>query len=546
MSHIGNFQFVSVSDKYKDVKLPYELCLPKDLRHWVSSLEDKRFLYREKKKVDIRNCSSIVFEHYRQATLFDSISEYDMRVLANSVSSREMIALALETDENHVLAEYLSRISKPISPTFSSSSDGPCQEQVVVGHDKVDLTKLPILLQHEFDGAPYISAGVVVARDPETSDYNVGIYRLMFRMKNELGINITAPHRFRWFYQKAFDKKQPLEVAVCLGFHGLDLLASVTTVPEGTDELAIWGGMQQEAIEMVKCKTIDLYVPAHAEIVLEAKMEPIGWTESEGPYGEFPGTYSGMRKNPTMKVQAITTRHDPIYQSATHGGRHLGHTDFFVIIPQIELSIYQALKHAGIDVRAVHVLPSSAGMVCYLSISSRVKGDSRNALYVALSGSRQNFPKYCVVMDPDINIYDDDEVLWAIATRTQPKEDVIILENMRIPSSSDPSLAGPPYAMSKLGLDATIPLEMPRTKFEYSKPPAFSGTEARESNRKSSVQVAREMKEILLKNGPLFFYEVASKFENESYRDILLAWSDLRESGAVEQDNTGKYALKSK
>src|SRR5579872_6662570 len=112
-----------------------------------------------------------------------------------------------------------------------------------------------------------------------------------------------------------------------------------------------------------------------------------------------------MRKNPILRVKSITSRKNPIYQSATHGGKHLAYTDFFVIIPQIELSIFQALKNAGIDARQVRMVEESAGMICYLSIEARAQGDSRNALHVALSGSRQNFPKYCVVVDSDIDVF---------------------------------------------------------------------------------------------------------------------------------------------
>ena len=226
---------------------------------------------------------------------------------------------------------------------------------------------------------------------------------------------------------------------------------------------------------MIKCKTLDLSVPEHSEIILESKMDPIGWSEPEGMYGEFPGTYSGMRKNPTLKVQAITSRRNPIYQSATHGTDRLADTDFFVLIPQIELNIHTMLENAGIEVKQVRIIPESAGMMCYASIHARSKGDSRNAIYLVLSGSRQNFPKYCIIVDSDIDVFDDGAVMWALSTRSQPEEDTIILEGMRIPSSSDPSLTGsPPYSMSKLGLDATIPFGADKERFSHSKPPVFA------------------------------------------------------------------------
>ena len=199
------------------------------------------------KEVDVRDCSEIIAENYKQATLFGNVQGYNSQLIANAMSSRKMIALALDTEETNILSEYASRIAKPIPPKFASTSKGArCQEEILAAKEsEVDLTTLPILLQHEFDGAPYISAGMVVAKDPETGEYNIGIYRLMFRKVNELGINITAPHRLRWFYQKAYEKGKPQEVAVCLGLHALDYLAAVTTSPEGVDELAVWGGLAE-------------------------------------------------------------------------------------------------------------------------------------------------------------------------------------------------------------------------------------------------------------------------------------------------------------
>jgi len=502
-------------------------------------------LHKEERELDVRSCSALISEHYKQASFFKKIAGYDYPLIANAVSSREMMALSLESDERGLLEEYQRRISSPIKPNFSSSSDAGCQEEVTIGEDRVDLTSLPVLLQHEFDGAPYITSGVLVSKDPESLEYNIGIYRLMFRKKNELGINITAPHRVRWFYLNALKRGKPLDIAICLGLHALDLLAAVTTVPEGVDELAIWGGIQREPIKLVPSKTLDgLYVPSHAEIVIEAQLEPVGWTEPEGPYGEFPGTYSGMRKNPTIKVRAITKRRNAIYQSATHGGRHIENTDFFVLIPQIELSIHQALKHAGVDVKAVRVLPSSAGMMCFLSISQRSKGDARNALYVALSGSRQNFPKYCVIVDEDIDVMDDSQVMWAIATRSQPSEDVILLDGMRIPSSSDPSLfGGPPFSMSKMGLDATIPMDRDRQKFKHSEVPKPAPRTTQGAENKSEETVALEIQEIL-RSGPLYFSEVLERVSGASYRTVLRAWSSLRELSAISQNETGRYELR--
>ncbi|HXQ91866.1 MAG TPA: UbiD family decarboxylase [Nitrososphaerales archaeon] len=519
-----------------------------DLRDWIKTLETNNLLNRVSRNTDVRDCPKLIYENYNQATLFERIEDYDFPLIANSFSSRQMMSLCLGTDTKDILSEYRSRISKPIPPIFDESGSRRCQEVSIASNEsEVDLTKLPILLQHEKDGAPYVSAGVLVAKDPETSEYNIGIYRLMFRQKNELGINITAPHKLRWFYQKAFERGKSLEVAVCLGLHALDCLAAVTSCPEGYDELSVWGGLQKQPIKMVKCKTLDLSVPAHSEIILESKMDPIGWSEPEGMYGEFPGTYSGMRKNPVLKVQAITSRQNPIYQSATHGTDRLANTDFFVLIPQIELSIQTVLENAGIEVKQVRIIPESAGMMCYASIHPRAKGDSRSAVYLVLSGSRQNFPKYCIIVDSDIDVFDDGAVMWALSTRSQPEEDTIILDGIRIPSSSDPSLTGsPPFTMSKLGIDATTPFGADKERFMHSRPPVFAPhVHSDKSGTPDSGLVSGIEKKILTK-GPMFFYDVVKLFPDESFRQILLAWSELRENDRIEQGMDGRYAIRNR
>lgn len=511
----------------------------------MATLESEGLLKKLKAPVDVRNCSQIISENDEKATLFERVDGYEIPLIANAVSSRRMIALALDTSERGVLPEYLSRISNLVSPRFASES-GLCQEKLIAKEEsEVDLTSLPILLQHENDGAPYITAGVLVARDPETKVYNIGIYRLMFRSKNELGINITAPHKLRWFYQRAFDKREPLDVAVCIGLHALDLLAAVTSSAEVMDELAIWGGLQKSAIKMVHCKSIDLFVPEHCEMVLEGRMDPTGWTEPEGMYGEFPGTYSGMRKNPFLKIGAITSRKDPIYQSATHGGKNLGRTDFTVIVPQIELSVFQAISNAGIDVKQVRMVEESSGMICYVSIRPRAPGDAANALHVALAGSNQNFPKYCIVVDSDIDVFDNESLIWAVSTRTQPGEDAIIMKGLRIPSSSDPSLAGT-RTMSKLGIDATIPFDADKERFARTKPPEASEFPKGRKEFDSEVRIKEIIVGLLREEGPLYFYDITKKLRDASFRNILLSWSDLRKTGQVEQGMDGKYSLAKK
>ena len=207
---------------------------------------------------------------------------------------------------------------------------------------------------------------MLVAKDPITHVTNLGIYRMMFRTKSETGVDLTAPHKLRRYYQTAIDRtSKPLEVACVIGLHGIDMLSSVASSPSNVDEYETMGGFRGEPAELVRCKTIDVLVPANAEIVLECELPLSGWVADEGPYGEFTGTYGGLKRNPILKVKAVTHRRDPILQSATHGGSHPGWTDFYLLVPIFESQITNALMSANIDVRGLRFHPGSSGDVAH-------------------------------------------------------------------------------------------------------------------------------------------------------------------------------------
>jgi len=294
----------------------------------------------------------------------------------------------------------------------------------------------------------------------------------MLRTSRETGIDVTVPHKLRTYYQRALEMGKPLEVVVLIGLPTIDLLGSVISSPYDVNEYEVLGGIRGEPVELVKCETLDLYVPSNAEIVLECEMPPIGWTVDEGPYGEFTGTYGGLKMNPILRVKAITHRRNPIFLSATHGGRKPGWTDLQLLFPIIELDLFRALRQAWIDVKGIRLHPGGAGMWAIASIRPKEKGDAKIALALMLTSTRQVFPKYAVVVDDDIDISDDDQVVWAMTYRAQPSEDIIILNDLKaIPL--DPSLISdtPPVTTSKMGIDATIPFDKPRHRFESCLPP---------------------------------------------------------------------------
>jgi len=503
------------------------------LGEWLRKLEKNNLLQRIKHTVSIHEVADIIARNYMKATLIEKIEGYEIPLAANIASNRRMIALALGVEESKVVEELEKRINNKISPIFVD--DGPCKEVIKTG-DEVDLTIFPLHLQHEFDAAPYITASIAVARDPDRGVYNLGIYRMMLRTSRETGIDVTAPHKLRAYYQRALEMGRSLEVAVLIGLPTIDLLGSVISSPYDVDEYEVLGGIRKEPVELVKCETIDLYVPSNAEIVLECEMPPVGWTVDEGPYGEFTGTYGGLKMNPILRVKAVTHRRNPIFLTATHGGRRPGWTDLHLLFPVIELDIFRALRQAGIDVKGIRLHPGGAGMWAIVSIRPKEKGDSKTALFLTLTSSRQAFPKYAVVVDDDIDIYDDEQIIWAMTYRAQPSEDILILNDLKaIPL--DPSLQSemPPVSTSKMGFDATIPIDRPRNRFEPCLPPKPSNIKKPDISEEELLKMLDE---------PKYFIELAENYSGEVYREFLKLFGKLREKGLIKRDQQGRYIKK--
>jgi len=435
------------------------------LREWLNLLEKERLLVQVAHEVDMRYVAAIADKNTEKATLFEKLKGYKISLAANTISTRRMVALALHTKEDEILGEYGQRINTPIKPRLIDH--GPVKE-VVITDDEVDLTKFPIHLQHADDGAPYISSGIMMCKDPDTELSNAGIYRHMFLTKNVLGAAFNPGGGTGRIYRKMLVQGKPLEAAIVVGVHPLDMMA--TQQHSLFTDLEIMGGLRKEPVELVKCETINLEVPSNAEMVLEGEILPYGPTILEGPYGEFHACLGGVRTTPTIRVKAVTHRKDPIFQTATIASKHYRNTDTpWLTHPASEWGIYNALRGKGIDVRDINVTPSGVGFHVVFSIKKWSEGLGKNALLIALSSY---LIKHAVVVDDDIDVHDMEEVEWAIATRVQPHEDVILVEGLWA-KPLDPSLAlhEQPLTTSKLGIDATKPLGVPSHIFEIADVP---------------------------------------------------------------------------
>jgi 2,5-furandicarboxylate decarboxylase 1 len=417
------------------------------LREWLRRLASSGRLAIMKPNVPLRYRLAAIAKRLdgHQATLFPAPDGHAIPVVSGIVSSRSWIAEAMGVEERMLLQHFQECAMNPLP--WREVSDGPVQEVV---HRDVDLTRiLPIPTHNEHDSGPYITAGLVITRNPRTGVQNVSINRCQISSARRMGILILPRHTFA-YYQMAEAEGKPLEVAIVIGVDPLTLLSSQAIVPIDYDELGIAGALHGKSLNVVKCKTNEVRVPADAEIVIEGRILPKE-REPEGPFGEFPQYYGARANRHVIEVDAITHRRKPLYHTIIGGGlEHLVLGE----IPR-EATLLAHLKRSFPNVLDVH-LPR--GGVCryhlVVQIDKRQEGEAKNIIMGAFAGHYDI--KQVVVVDRDVDIYNPDEVQWAIATRFQADQDLVVITNAQ-GSKLDPSARD--GVSAKLGFDATVPLD---------------------------------------------------------------------------------------
>jgi 2,5-furandicarboxylate decarboxylase 1 len=371
---------------------------------------------------------------------FENIKESSIPVVGGLLSSKELIGRALNLKKEHLLHNLSSAIENPLLPEIVAS--GECQEVV---EPAVDLTTLPIMRYTEKDGGKYIASAVSIVRDPELGR-NMCFHRLMLLGKNRFVARIVEERGTDTALKKAGGE---LDVAICIGNSTAVLLAAATSLPKGVDELGMANAL--ERTELVKCKTIDLEVPKDCEIVLEGRITKE--MAAEGPFLDTTGTIDKIRQQPVVEIKCITHREKPIYQTLLPG-RH--EHQFLMGMPK-EPTIFNEVNKVC-ECRDVYITPGGCSWLhAVVQIKKQNPDDGKKAIAAAFKGHKSL--KHCAIVDDDINIYDPNDVEWAIATRFQADKNAFILPNQR-GSSLDPSgdlTEGRKARTCKMGLDATIP-----------------------------------------------------------------------------------------
>jgi 2,5-furandicarboxylate decarboxylase 1 len=422
----------------------------RSLRDWLDHLAARERLTVIKPGLGLRFELAAVAKRLdgQRATLFPRPGGHAIPVVSGLVSDRGWMAEAMGVEPGEVLTRFQDAALNPIA--WRETDSAPAQEVVHRGNlEPLDLAQLlPLPVHNEHDSGPYVTAGLMITRNPRTGKQNVSIHRCQLSGPNRLGV-LLLPRHAHMFFEMAEQSGKPLEAALVVGIDPLTLLASQAIAAIDVDELEIAGALQRRPLPVVKCLTSELRVPAEAEIVIEGRFLP-GVRELEGPFGEFPQYYGERAEHHVMEIDAVTHRKDAIFHTIVGGGlEHL----LLGAIPR-EATLLAHLQRSFPNVRDVHL---SQGGVCryhlYVQIRKRQEGEAKNIMLGAFAGHYD--VKHVIVVDEDVDIHNSNEVEWAVATRFQADRDLVVISESQ-GSKLDPSTRDGVGA--KMGLDATKPL----------------------------------------------------------------------------------------
>lgn len=462
----------------------------RDLREHVRALEAEGKLVRIKREINkdaelmplVRWQFRGLPEKDRKAFLFENVTDAKGRKYQGSVlvgshgASREVYAIGLMCQPEEIMEKWALARRGPIAPTMVES--GPVHEEIHVGESLLEhggLEEFPVPLSTPgFDNAPYITAGNWITKDPETGARNIGNYRGMIKSPTRVGIMCVPSKDLRTSWEKCRQMGKPLEAAIAIGPVPAIGYAATVRFPYEVDEFAVAGGIAGEPIPLVKCRTVDLEVPATAELVIEGVL-PTDGMEREGPFGEFTGYMAPDVMGPYFNVTCITHRKNPVFNvflsqfppSESSTMRHIAE----------EANLYKFLRFdCGLPVAEVAIHETcSAQPFCVVSIKKSHPSQAWQVLNGVVTAS--SVRKIVIVVDDDIDPHNADSVNWALSWRMQPDCDIRIIPG--IIGELDPSVAAPtearnPYPLPSGGsavlINATTkwdypPVSLPRQEF---------------------------------------------------------------------------------
>ena len=453
-------------------------------RSHLRALEQAGDLIRFTKAVDPeRDLSAVEWKTYNElgkASLFTNISGHPgWSACSQIVADRRKWALGLDIAEDGLLPEITRRLKSPLPSIRVDAARAPVKDLRLIG-EQADLRDLPAAIVSERDAGRFIPSGITFVKDPDTGANNMSLHRQEIKSRDKTGF-VMLPRHARSIYDKYSARGLATPVAIAIGVHPAIWLSAGYTTGPGIDELSLAGGLLGEAVRTVRCETVDVDVPAEAEIILEGELVPGNHLEPEGPFGEVTGTYPDLGKAHVFRLKAITRRRDAIYY-ALHCGFPPTDTQSTTGLG-IELATLEHLKNVdgGLDLLDVRLLTVSGLMTLVIKIRPRVEGQAKTALMAALAGPYQQ-PKMAIAVDDDIDASDLRQIMWSMATRVHPDRDLVTIPFTRVWGLDNASPIVPGVeAFQRLGtkwmIDATKPaVTMPqqRARFDKALPPNFA------------------------------------------------------------------------
>lgn len=468
-----------------------------------------------------------VIEASPRASLFRNAGPERCEIVGAVSGSRTRLGAAFGVDARDVSKEYTRRMADPQPVVEVSSGEAPVHADIVTGDD-IDLTALPFHLQHEFDGGAYITSGIDYTVDPATGNPNTGCRRLMLRSRTTMQANLTQPSDLKAIYMGCVDRGERLPVSYVCGSHPLDFIAAGLRLP--TDEFGLVASLRGEPVPMVRGISNDVPVPADAEMVIEGYFDELGYREIEGPYGEFNGFYGAPHIDPVFHVTAITRRTDALHQTMLHSGRHLSRTDSGNLGSiNSEVAVRKALSGIHLEPTAVRCMPSTNGRQhVRVSIPRSGPGQARRVISALFAIP---YIKHIFVTDDDVDVFSDEDVEWAMATRFHAERDMVVEGGF--PAFYMEPLPDPGGTVTKAGFDLTEPYGREDTIDNW----IAVAPRLEPAPRFQTVRQA-------LESGPLFFSQIMDSMGSDDGREISMELHELREEGVLDRLENGEWTLK--
>ena len=442
------------------------------LREYVESLEKVGQLRRIRTKVSVdleiaEILRRVMYKNEGPAILFENVEGFKIPVLGNAFGSLRRLKIALDMENFEEIGERMTTLSKlkiphgllnkvKMLPKLSEISDygpkstnsGPVTE--IVETSKPTLDSLPIIKSFPKDSGRFITFGITVSKNPETQVRNLGVYRLQVIGSKKAIMHWQVHKRGALHYQMNKEKMQKTEVAVVIGADPATVFSAVAPVPEGLDKFLFAGITRRKGIDLVKCRTVDVEVPASAEVVLEGYVDP-SEMNIEGPFGDHTGYYTPPEPYPTFTLTGIMMRNNPIYLTTVVGKPILEDAYIGKVIERSFLPLVKMFQPEVVDFS----MPAAGWFqgIAIVSIKKRYPGQAKKVMMGLWGMGQLSLTKILIVVDEDVSVHDINDVIWAVTTRSDPKRDTMLIENAPT-DSLDP--ASPLLNLgSKMGIDAT-------------------------------------------------------------------------------------------